>query len=154
MIFKKLILNALLFFVFINQKCIAQETKTLCSNELLRQRVKSITETVRQKTGTIKVNKHFVTIFNNQGAFEYCKIVNDSEVDTYDSLIKYFDNKYVKPQQDQDTTGCYYVDKFNQDANKIGSDVVLKDGILYCRNEFRFGKYNIGRNITEFCIYN
>ena len=153
MLFKKLILIALLLFVFPNQYSIAQETKTLCSNELLRQRIKSITETVYRKAGAVKTNKHFVTIFNDQGAFEFCVIGDDREVDPHDSLVRYFDNKYVKPQQHEDTTGCYYVDKFNANGEKSGSYINLKNDNLYCRNEFKFGKYNMG-NITELCIYN
>lgn len=154
MLFKKLILIALLLFVFTNQYCIAQETKTLCSNELLRQRIKSITETVHHKVGATKTNKHFVTILNNQGAFEYCVIGDDREADPHYSLIKYFDDKYVTPKKNQDTAGCYYVDRFDARAEKLGSIINLKNDSPYCRNEFRYGKYNIGNNITEFCIYN
>jgi hypothetical protein len=131
----------------------AQEVHKLYQTEYIQQKVKSIIETIHSKNGLLKVNKRIIPEFDNRNVFQHCIVTQDTTADSWDRSIKYFDNKYVKPRKDQDTTGFYYVDNFSVTADKIGSECRLRNHNLFLRNVFKFGPNNADNNLTEFDIY-
>jgi hypothetical protein len=148
---KKLILVTCLLIVLITQKSFAQETKRLSQIEYIQQRVKSIVETTHLKNRVLKIRKKITPEFDNNHVFEHCMIGGDTNVNR---AIKYFDDKYVKPGKDQDTIGIHNVDRISgTTAEIVGIDCLLKNDSLYCRNVFKFGKYDLNDNMTEFRIY-
>ena len=68
--------------------------------------------------------------------------------------IKYFDDKYVKPLKNQDTTNLAYVNVHDANGNDGGLKCYLKNDLLYCDNVMTYGKYGESGPVTNFSIYN
>jgi len=130
------------------QKTFAQQFPILNQTEELHGKVKTIIETRDFKRHNVKNQKSLYAIPDDNTRHRN-QIVNSG----FASEI-YFDNKYIKPDKEQDTVGVYCVDIFNRDADLIGMKCYFKDKKLYYRNVFKHGLNDLDFNITEFCIYN
>ena len=137
-----------------------QEYKILQQPERLNGRVKAITEFYPFKKGNKRIKKNIRTDFYSNRHFEGCYVIGNTGNETIDSSFKYFEDKYVNPEKEVDTTGKILVGIFDKDGEHFGNEYILKEihfkkHSMYCKAKYKHGTtettYN---NIVELDIYN
>ena len=117
----------------------AQEIEKLNQHELIYGRIKAVTE-IQNSNGRINIIHRKITkeFYGNEGLFN--SYIYDTEKR---GTERFFDDKYITPTKDQDTTGLLQVDAFSATTgDKIGEEYLLKNQKKYCENRFEDENYH------------
>ena len=154
MLTNKSILILCLFLILSIKINYAQETKILGQSEYVIGRIKDIIAINHSKDGDFETRMKVSTQFDNFNRFQNCYVNGVTTTDSWFGSIKYFDDKYVKPLKNQDTTNLAYVNVHDANGNDGGLKCYLKNDLLYCDNVMTYGKYGESGPVTNFSIYN